>query len=76
MFSAWGNLALYECGEGGGGEGGPTDWVARDTNLHLESTTRMVEAFLDRHGCLKDLEFAKPEQFPWLQSRIEMSEIS
>ena len=73
-FETWGNLALYECGEGGGGAGGPTDWVARDTNLHLEGTMRRIEAILDRYGRLKDLEFAKPEHIPWLQSRIETSE--
>ena len=68
---AWGLGELYACGAGRGSEGSPTDWVARDTNLHLEGTTRFVEAALGRYGRLAGLTFADTETFPWLQSGLD-----
>jgi hypothetical protein len=40
--------------------GGPTDSVARDTNLHLEVTVRDLEAQLARLGRLSEFTFAEP----------------
>jgi len=73
---AWGAAELLACGSGRGGEGSATDWVARDTNLHLEVTTRVVESTLSRHGRLAGLSFAELEKFPWLQSGLDISQTS
>lgn len=73
---AWGAEEIYGCGLGRGNEGNATDWVARDTNLHLESTARFVETTLSQHGRLTGLIFAKPENFHWLQSSLDISQTS
>lgn len=69
---AWGGAALFECGVGVGGEGAPTDWVARDTNLHHESTRRVVEATLSANGKLASMSFAEAESFPWFQDKLDV----
>jgi hypothetical protein len=70
---AWGATVLYQCARFGRGKGGPTEWVARDTNLHVEVTARAVESALRRAGLLARLSFAEPESFAWNQAGIDQS---
>ncbi len=66
-FAAWGGASIYRCGVGSGGEGGATEWVSRDTNLHIEVTAKFIESQLEQSGLMAPLEFATPEPVPWNQ---------
>ena len=70
-LDAWGTTALLQCARFGRGKGGPTEWVARDTNLSTEVTVRVMESFLRRVGRLSGVSFADPESFPWNQALID-----
>jgi hypothetical protein len=70
-LAAWGSGALRLCARYGRGKGGPAEWVARDTNLHIEVTLRAIESFLRRAGRLSSVSFAEPESFPWDQTLID-----
>lgn len=70
-LEAWGATVLYQCARFGRGKGGPTEWVARDTNLHIEVTARAIEFMLHRAGLLARLTFAEPESFSWNQAGID-----
>ena len=68
-LQAWG---AQEISQGGtSGPGAPREWVARDTNLHIERTRRIVEAQLGRLGLRDGLSFAEPEPTPYLQVRFD-----
>lgn len=68
---AWGTTALHQCARYGRGKGGPTEWVARDTNLHIEVTVRAIESVLARAGRLSGVSFAEAELCPWNQTLID-----
>lgn len=68
---AWGLTVLHQCARYGRGKGGPTEWVARDTNLHIEVTVRAIESLLRRAGRLSSVAFDEPESFPWNQTSID-----
>jgi hypothetical protein len=70
-FPAWGVTSIYSCGIGTGGEGGATEWVARDTNLHFEVTAQFLQGQWEQTGQIGALEFAEPDQAPWYQNRLE-----
>jgi hypothetical protein len=70
-LAAWGSGVLRLCARFGRGKGGPTEWVARDTNLHIEVTVRAIESFLWRMGRLSGVNFAEAESFPWDQTLID-----
>jgi len=70
-LAAWGSGVLRLCARYGRGKGGPMEWVARDTNLHIEVTVRTIESFLRRAGRLSGVSFAQPESFPWNQTLID-----
>lgn len=63
--------SIYSCGIGGGREGNPTDWVARDTNIHFEITMQFLENELAKNGVLQGLEFAKLVEMPWYQAGLD-----
>ena len=67
---SWGATAVRQSAEYGRDSGGPTEWVARDTNLHVETTTRAVELLLDDLKLLDRLEFAEENVAPWDQTLI------
>ena len=69
-LEAWGTTALLQCARFGKGKGGPTEWVARDTNLSTEVTVRAMESVLRRIGRLSHLSFADPQPFSWNQGLI------
>lgn len=59
---SWGGNAVRACGVGYGGEGGPSGWVARDTNLHIEVTVSNLESHLSAAGRLGESQFAAADQ--------------
>ena len=69
---SWGLAATAACGRGSGGIGGPTDWVARDVNMHIESTVKVVERCLENVGFLSMLSFGRYASEPWLQSELNI----
>lgn len=68
---SWGMSFTRSCGSGGSGVGSPTDWVARDTNMHIETTVVSVERDLGSVNRLGVLRLAKPKTEPWLQTMLE-----
>lgn len=68
---AWGVSVITQCARYGRYEGGPTEWVARDTNYHVELTLREIEKTLHNDPRLHQLQFAEAEAFPWVQMTIE-----
>lgn len=42
LADSWGVRAVRECAAGYGNPGNATDWVARDTNMHIENTVAAV----------------------------------
>jgi len=67
----WGLEEVSHCARGALGAGGATEWVARDTNIHLEATVRLVERELRRRGLLAEIELETPQAVPWLQKALE-----
>jgi hypothetical protein len=43
QIGTWGKHAIRDAAQGGASEGSATDWVARDTHMHLEMMVRAVE---------------------------------
>lgn len=70
-LDAWGTTVLLQCARFGKGKGGPTEWVARDTNLSTEVTVRAMESFLRQAARLSGMRFADPESYPWNQRLID-----
>ena len=70
-FDTWGSTVLLQCARFGRGQGGPTEWVARDTNISTEVTVHAAESFLRQLGRISSMRFANPESFPWNQNLIE-----
>lgn len=65
---------IASAARGSGGVGSATDWVSRDTNVHLEITARQIEASLRRHDRLKAVELAEVQSEPWQQTHLEVAE--
>ncbi len=64
---AWGATKLRECARGHIAPSSPTEWVARDTNLHIETTVAEVQRRLHATGRIRDYRFPEEEKFAWLQ---------
>jgi hypothetical protein len=69
---SWGAIAVRECAANYGDEGGGTQWVARDTNMHVEATVVHVEEHLRRVAP----EILGPpvelSRMPWLQDSLSI----
>jgi hypothetical protein len=59
QYKCWGVDAIRDCGLGSGGAGGPTDWVARDTNAHVESTAQDVLAYSLKIPAFKSMHYSE-----------------
>lgn len=66
----WGKAAIRRAGSGASGSGNPTDWVARDINVHIEQTARLCKEHLQSNGLLKTLRVADEASQPWLQPEL------
>jgi hypothetical protein len=63
----WGLDAIQRCADGGEAPSSATTWVARDTNAHIELTTRAVEAYLSKAGRIHEVPLANIRSAPWQQ---------
>lgn len=64
----WGLESLRKAGRGSGNVDNASGWVARDTNLHIESTAYHVEGILKEQGRLSGVTLATPESQLWQQT--------
>jgi len=67
---SWGTRAVRECARGSGDYGGATEWVERDTHMHLEMMATLVGSRLAEIGALASFDFAKPESIPHDQTDL------
>ena len=67
---AWGATKLRECAREYTQASSPTIWVARDTNLHFETTLVEIEQRLRLAGRITDYQFPEEETSAWLQHSI------
>jgi hypothetical protein len=67
LARCWGLDSIRRAGRGSGSTDNATGWVARDTNLHIETTVQQVERFLQRHNRLAEVVLAPVRSEPWQQ---------
>ena len=63
----WGLDSIRRAGRGSGNADNATGWVARDTNLHIETTAHQVERILKGYNRLSELVLAPVRPEPWQQ---------
>lgn len=68
--NSWGKLEIRDCGLGNADVGVPQDWAARDTNMHIETTVRILERELTRRGILPKLVTDGLDTASWEQLSI------
>jgi len=66
--SSWGANAIRECAVGRGGSGSASQWIARDFNMHVESTVAKLAYLLSREPEVSGSTLRRP----WLQSSLEI----
>ena len=67
LARCWGLDSIRRAGLGSGSADNATGWVARDTNIHIETTVQQVERFLQRHNRLSEVILAPVRLEPWQQ---------
>jgi hypothetical protein len=55
---------------GNGNYGGATEWVERDTHMHIETVADAIRGRLNELGVLEKLEFAQPDKVPLEQQDL------
>jgi hypothetical protein len=73
LTPSWGGSETRACARGFGGVGAPSDWIARDTNAHLEGTVQLVEQHLKTLQRIDNVDLDEIEQEPWLQDILQLS---
>jgi hypothetical protein len=68
-FSA-GDRRIYRCAKGIETAGGPAEWIANDTNHHLELVAEQAWQFLMDSNLAQQFAFPEPARFPWLQPEL------
>ena len=71
----WGRKGIVGQGNGFTGIGNATSWVAWDTNLHLETTARIVRR-VTRYGEADETAANEIDKWPWLQTELGIVEDS
>jgi hypothetical protein len=66
----WGTRAVRDCARGDGNYGGATEWVERDTYMHIEAVADAICGRLSELGVLDKLEFAQPDKVPLEQQDL------
>ena len=64
-LEAWGADIISQCALSGRYKGGPTEWLARDTNYHVELTLKELETILRGDPRFEQLKFSTEEKFAW-----------
>ncbi len=67
-----GKRAIFGMGHGFTGEGGATDWVARDLNAHMESTLAHISRVERRYRHDRTVEPEQMVRQPWLQEGMPL----
>lgn len=68
--NSWGANAIRECAAGYGDPGGPSQWVARDFNMHIENTVTTIA----RHWRPDMTMAAASRSSPWLQESLGLND--
>ena len=68
-FSA-GDRSIHKCANGTVGPGAPMDWVANDTNHHLEFVSEQIWRHLNESRLNSLFALPEPEHLPWLQGEL------
>ena len=71
QVESWGLYALLECATGYGSPGGPTQWISRDTNRHIENTIAAMGRYLSAEGDSAALS-GDEVRGPWLQESLSL----
>lgn len=69
MRDSWGRQETARCARGSGDPGGPTTWIARDTNSHIEHIAHEVHRELARRDLVPALR-AEAIAEPWFQTEL------
>jgi Beta protein len=69
--SSWGANAIRECAAGYGDPGGPSQWIARDFNMHIESTVAELAYYLHLEPAVSAAS-SSSRRSPWLQESFEI----
>jgi hypothetical protein len=67
---SWGTRAVRDCARGNGNYGGATEWVERDTYMHIETMAAATRDRLNELGVFAKLEFAQPDGVPLEQQEL------
>ena len=70
--NSWGASCVRECAAGYGNPGGPAQWVARDTNMHIESTVSAMVRYIATDPAASSQTGTVPGH-PWLQESLELT---
>jgi hypothetical protein len=67
---SWGDDLFSARARGCAGPGGPAQWVAADTNHHLELVAQQVWKYLLDAGLINQFTLPEPASRPWLQPAL------
>ena len=67
--ASWGAAAIRECAAGYGDAGGPTQWIARDLNMHIESTVASIVRYAGLDEA-RSAEITADGRAPWVQASL------
>ena len=66
---SWGANAVRECAAGYGDPGGPSQWIARDTNMHIASTVTAITRYVPPDQ-MPSMQSNSKRGSPWLQESM------
>lgn len=67
---SWGCNAIRECARGYGDPGGPSQWIARDFNMHIEATVEAIARLVPPESGGGDAS-STSRRSPWLQESFD-----
>jgi hypothetical protein len=69
--NSWGANCVRECAAGYGDPGGPAQWVAHDTNMHIESTVSAIVRYAATDTAASS-QTGTASGYPWLQESFTL----
>ena len=70
--NSWGANCVRECAAGYGDPGGPAQWVAHDTNMHIESTISAMVRYTATDTAASS-QTGTASGYPWLQESLGLT---
>ena len=70
--NSWGANCVRECAAGYGDPGGPAQWVAHDTNMHIESTVSAMVRYVPADTAASS-QTGTASGYPWLQESLGLT---